>query len=116
MSVEIYVSKRPGYTQARRHNRVPASFPVRVVSNSSLRLADEARDVSEGGIGVATNSPLTPMSLVPVRLEFPTAKEPIEVLGRVMWATDTAMGLRFEQPDVRLTDSIERLRAAMDRI
>lgn len=116
MSVEIYVSKRPGYTQARRHNRVPASFPVRVVSNSSLRLADEARDVSEGGIGVATNSPLIPMSLVPVRLEFPTAKEPIEVLGRVMWATDTAMGLRFEQPDVRLNDSIERLRAAMDRL
>ena len=33
-----------------------------------------------------------------------------------MWATDTAMGIRFEQPDVRLTDSIERLRAAMDRI
>lgn len=116
MSVEIYVSRRPGYTQARRHNRVLASFPVRVVSNSSLRLADEARDVSEGGIGVATSCPLTPMSLVPVRLELPTAKEPIEVLGRVMWATDTAMGLRFEQPDVRLTDSIERLRAAMDRI
>ncbi len=115
MDVERYVSKRPGYTQARRHNRVPASFPVRVVS-SSPRLADEARDVSEGGIGVATTSPLTPMSLVSVRLELPTATEPIEVLCRVMWATETAMGIRFEQPDVRLTDAIERLRAAMERL
>jgi hypothetical protein len=115
MDVERYVSKRPGYTQARRHQRVPASFPVRVVS-SNLRLADAARDISEGGIGVATNSPLTPMTLAPVCLELPNAKEPIEVLCRVMWATDTAMGIRFEQPDVRLTDAIERLRAAMERL
>jgi hypothetical protein len=116
MSVEIYVSKRPGYTQARRHNRVPAAFPVRVVATSSLRLADEARDVSEGGVGVATTSPLTPMTLVPVRLDLPSSAEPIELLGRVMWATETAMGLRFEQPDVRLNDSVQRLRAAMARL
>lgn len=116
MSVEIFVSKRPGYTQARRHPRVPASFPVRLVSSSSLRLTDEARDVSEGGVCVVTKNPLSLMTLVPVRMELPTAKEPIEVLGRVMWATSDAMGLRFEQPDVRLMDSIERLRAAMHRI
>jgi len=116
MNVEIYVSRRPGYTQARRHDRVPATFPVQVVSSSSLRLADEARDVSEGGVGVATTCPLTPMSLVPVRLELPTSREPIEVLGRVMWATDSAMGLRFEQPDMRLSDSIGRLRAALVRL
>lgn len=115
MNVEIYVSKRPGYTQARRHTRVPATFPVQVMAQH-LRLADEARDVSEGGVGVVTTVPLAPMTLVPLRLELPTAKEPIEVLSRVMWATDGAMGLRFEQPDMRLTDSVERLRTAMDRL
>lgn len=115
MNVEIYVSKREGYTQARRYERVPASFPVQVLGGS-LRLTDEVRDVSEGGIGVATPTPLAPMSLVPVRLEFPTEREPIEVLGRVMWSRDGAMGLRFEQPDERLTQSVERLRGAMHRI
>lgn len=115
MSVEIYVSRRPGYSQMRRHTRVPTSFPVRLVS-PSLRLADEARDLSESGIGVLTKHPLDPMTLVPVRLELPTEREPIEVLSRVMWATQDAMGLRFEQPDDRLHDSVQRLRAAMERI
>lgn len=115
MNVEYFVSKRPGYTQARRHVRVPATFPVQVVSKD-LRLVDEARDLSEGGVGVATKHPLPPMTLVPMRLELPTAKEPIEILGRVMWANERAMGLRFEQANVVLTDSIERLRAAFERL
>jgi hypothetical protein len=115
MNVETYVSRRPGYTQARRHVRLPTSFPVQVVSKE-LRLVDEARDLSEGGIGVATSNPLPLMALVPVRLELPTARESIEVLGRVMWATDKAMGLRFEQANIALTDSIERLRAAFERL
>lgn len=115
MNVEFFVNKRPGYTQARRFTRVPSTFPVQVVS-SQLRLADEARDVSEGGVGVVTQVPLPPMTLVAMRLELPVTKEPIEVLGRVMWCTDAMMGLRFEQPDLRLTESIERMRAAMERL
>ncbi|MDX2013441.1 MAG: PilZ domain-containing protein [Myxococcaceae bacterium] len=115
-SVEFFVNKRPGYTQARSHLRVPASFPVRVVNATSLRLADEARDVSEAGVGVLTHSPLPPMTLVPLRLELPTSSEPIEVLGRVMWSTTSAMGLRFEQPDERLHSGVARLRAALDRL
>ena len=115
MNIEYIVSKRPGYTQARRHVRVPTTFPVQVVSKE-LRLVDEARDLSEGGIGVATKRPIPPMTLVPVRLELPTEKQPVEVLGRVMWATDTAMGIRFEQTNAALTDSVERLRAAFERL
>ena len=113
--VEIYVSKRPGYSQARRHTRVPTSFPVRIVCDG-LRLADEARDLSLSGVGVMTKHPLAPMTLVPVRLELPDQREPIEVLSRVMWASADAMGLRFEQPDMRLQDSVYRMQAALDRI
>jgi hypothetical protein len=115
-SVEFFVNRRPGYTQARSHTRVPATFPVRIVNTSSLRLADEARDVSEAGVGVVTHSPLAPMTLVPLRLELPTASEPIEVLGRVMWSTPSAMGLRFEQPDERLQAGVARLRADLERL
>ncbi|MCU0701888.1 MAG: PilZ domain-containing protein [Myxococcaceae bacterium] len=110
------MNKRPGYTQARSHTRVPASFPVRVVNAAALRLADEARDVSEAGVGVSTSSPLPPMTLVPLRLDLPTSTEPIEVLGRVMWSTSSAMGLRFEQPDERIHTGVARLRAALERL
>jgi hypothetical protein len=115
-SVEFFVNRRPGYTQARSHARVPATFPVRVVSTSTLRLADEARDISEAGVGVVTQSPLSPMTLVPLQLELPSTSEPIEVLGRVMWSTPSAMGLRFEQPDERLHAGVARLRAALERL
>jgi hypothetical protein len=115
-SIEFFVNRRPGYTQARSHTRVPASFPVRVVNATSLRLADEARDVSEAGVGVSTRHPLSPMTLVSLRLELSTTSEPIEVLGRVMWSTDSAMGLRFEQPDERLRAGVARLRAALERL
>lgn len=115
MDIEIYVGKRLGYSQARRHTRVPASFPVHLVCGG-LRFADEARDLSESGVGVLTKSPLPPMTLVPVRLEVPCFREPIELLGRVMWATGDAMGLRFEQPDERLQDSVYRMQTALGRI
>ncbi len=41
---------------------------------------------------------------------------PIELLGQVRWSSPTAMGLKFEQLDPRLTDSVHRLRQAFHRI
>jgi hypothetical protein len=115
MAVELIVNRPKGFTEARTHERVPASFPVRL-KTPGLRLADEARDVSETGVGVLTKSPLTPMTVVPLVLEIPLPGGPIELMGRVMWSTPTAMGLKFEQLDPRLTDSVHTLRQALKRI
>lgn len=114
MTVEFYVSKSLRYTQARSFTRLPADFPVHL-RTSELRVNDRANDLSEAGIGILTPRPLAPMTLVSVRLEVPHL-EPVDVLGRVMWANEHKMGLRFEKPDSRVTELVERLRQAYDRI
>jgi hypothetical protein len=102
------------YTQARRHARVPVDFAV-TLRWPGLRMADRACDLSEGGLAVATHDPLEPMTLVSMRLELPHAV-PVDLLGRVMWTRGETMGIRFESSDVRLHDSLNRLRTDFDRI
>jgi hypothetical protein len=113
-AVEFFVVKGSRYSQQRRHGRVPVDFPVQV-KTEEFRVSDRARDLSECGVGLSTTRPLPLMSLVNVRLEVPY-DGPIDVLGRVMWATEDAMGVRFEQLDSRLSDSVNRLRGEFARI
>jgi len=108
MPVEMFGQKK-SYSQRRRHTRVPANFAVHV-RTTGLRMADQARDISESGVGVATEKPLAPMTLVTLQLELPHNHGAVDVLGRVMWRTDDAMGLRFEQPDPQVLQLVERLR------
>lgn len=115
MDTEFFTSKSHHYTQARRFSRLPADFVVHVQSDE-LRVNDRANDISEAGIGVITPRPLPPMSLVSMRLELPHGAEPVELLGRVMWATEHKMGIRFEQTDPRITDVVDRLRHDFERI
>lgn len=113
-AVEFFVVKGARYSQERRHPRVPVDFPVQL-KTEAFRVSDRARDVSECGVGLSTTQPLPVMSLVGLRLELPHGG-PVDVLGRVMWATRDAMGLRFEQLDARLSDSVEKLRGEYARI
>ena len=69
-----------------------------------------------GENAVVTPRPLPPMSLVSMRLELPHGSEAVEMLGRVMWATDHMMGIRFEQTDPRVTDLVYRIRKDFERI
>jgi hypothetical protein len=115
MDTEFFTSKSHQYSQARRFSRLPADFVVHLRSDE-LRVNDRANDISEAGIGVLTPRPLAPMSLVSMVLELPHGLEPVEMLGRVMWATDHKMGIRFEQTDARVTDVVDRLRHDFERI
>lgn len=115
MTIEFYVSKSHHYSQARRFTRLPADFPVHV-RTSDLRVNDRAADLSEAGIGVMTPRPLSPMTLVSLRLELPHHSEPVDVLGRVMWCSEHMMGIRFEKSDSRVSEVVERLRQSYDRI
>jgi c-di-GMP-binding flagellar brake protein YcgR len=115
MDTEFFVSKSHRYSQARRFSRVPTDFVVHVQSDE-LRVNERANDISEAGIGVVTPRPLAPMSLVSLKLELPHGVEAIEMLGRVMWATEHKMGIRFEQTDPRVTDLVSRIRQDSERI
>ena len=115
MTIEFYTSKSLRYTQARRFARLATDFPVHVRSDD-LRVNDRASDISEAGLRVHTTRPLTPMTLVSMRLEVPHLVEPVEMLGRVMWSSKQTMGIRFEQTDSRLSDVVEKLRQSYERI
>lgn len=115
MTIETFVSKvRSSYSQARRFNRVPTTFPV-FIRSDELRLADQAVDLSEGGVRIETDTPLPNMSLVAMRLELPRG-ESVDVIGRVMWVGQSAMGVRFEQRDPVLIETVDRLRRELDTI
>jgi len=113
-TVEFFVVKGAKYSQERRHRRVPVDFPV-LLKTDGFRNRDRARDVSECGVGLETTHPLPVMALVNLRLELPHA-EPVDLLGRVMWSTPGAMGVRFEQLDARVSDTVAKLRSEYQRI
>lgn len=115
MTVEFFMSKSLHYTQARGYSRVPADFPVQVITDE-LRVNDRAADISESGVGLRTLRPLPPMSLVSLRMEVPHLEAPVELLGRVMWAGKRSMGIRFEQTCPRLSDALTQLRRDFTRL
>lgn len=115
MDTEFFTSKSHHYSQARRFARLPTDFVVHVRSEE-LRINDRANDISEAGIGVVTPRPLPPMSLVSLRLDLPHSVEAVEMLGRVMWASEHMMGIRFEQTDPRVSDLVYRIRQDYERI
>lgn len=114
--IEFFRREQPySYSQARRHPRFPADFLVKVRS-SDQRLADRVRNLSEGGIAIDTRAPLAPMTLVQLTLEIPSEPKPIDLVGRVMWATDAAMGVRFEQSDSRVLECVDHLSREAERL
>lgn len=115
MTVEFYLSTERSYSQARRHERVPADFLVQIRGGEG-RMKDHAKDMSEGGVGVSTSNPLPAMTLVSLRLELPHLRAPVDVLGRVMWSGPAGMGIRFEQSEPRIHDTLDRLRRDLERI
>lgn len=116
MTVEKFVATRSfNYSQARRHERLPADFPVHV-RDEVLRLSDRCADISESGVGLETTQPIAPMTLVSLRLELGHDFAAIDVLGRVMWHAGNRMGVRFEQFDPRVTDLVAKLRQNYQRI
>lgn len=114
--IEIFRDRHPySYSQARRHPRFPAQLSCRVKTDE-FRVHDEVLNLSEGGLGLKTKHPFPAMALVCLELELPTEREPVEVVGRVMWSTRDSMGVRFERPDTRLISYVERVARDLDRI
>jgi Tfp pilus assembly protein PilZ len=81
-----------------------------------LRTHDEAFNVSEGGMAIATTNPLPVQTLVGLTVELPHAVLSVELVARVVWSTRDAMGLRFESVGAELLDGVERLRRDLDRL
>ncbi len=114
--IEFFKRENPySYTQARRHPRFATDFLVKVRS-SDQRTSDRVRNLSEGGVAIDTRAPLAPMSLVDLELELPTEPAPVALVGRVMWSTPTAMGVRFESGDSRIVECVDQLARGAERL
>lgn len=115
MGVALEAEPKPTELKPRRFVRVPADFLVHVGA-SAERLADWVKDLSEAGLGVETTEPLPPQTLVTVQLEFPHYATPLVTTGEVVWSTDRAMGIRFDNPDQVLCDAVLQLQRGLERI
>ena len=103
--------RRGKYLEARRFDRVKVALPVvgRAPQFLETALQGMARYLSEGGMMLEF-----PVEVVPgtvLQLLIPTAKEPLEVTGEVVWTTVHGSvvrhGLAF--PEVKDPDFVVRL-------
>lgn len=97
------------WSSGRKFSRIPIRLQVQLRSYL-LRAPDVASDLCEGGIRIETPYPVEPYCLVSLRIELPTSARPINMLGRVMWASATDMGVSFLYEDPSLAAYLDRLR------
>ena len=73
------------------------------------RAPDRLFDVSEGGVGVLTDSPLPRGALVLSIIKLPGAPRAFDIIVRVAWVEGRAMGLEFILPDDALVAAVRAL-------
>ena len=103
-----------GETERRRSER--ADYVVRVDYKTVDELFSEfARNINEGGLFVETDTPPDVGSLVALEFKIPGSDEPIQVMGRVVRASQgesgeiPGMGIEFENLDGQSRDLINDL-------
>ena len=77
--MQTYQAKRKGL-------RMPASFPVRCQQADSKKLGGNAINLSTGGIGLSTNSPIKIREQLSVELRVLDTPGPVSVSGEVVWS------------------------------
>ena len=103
----------------RQFNRFEFQKPIRVFpvlpskSGNIYEVQKEsfevrASDVSEGGVGFATNHPMNPDFLVKMNFEV-GEDQPVEVYGKIVWSQSNRCGVRFMHMDSSLRKIVRSL-------
>ncbi len=121
--------------QKRRSLRIPVQVWVKNLTKNEMRvwLDDETlggdftfcyttQDLSEGGLFLETDAPLTVGEVLDIELALPGEEGSFEVRGRVRWVRDTesavehsnkpGMGVEFLDPAPELAAAIQRFLTA----
>lgn len=102
-------------SNSRRYQRLPAD--VRVFTRGTwVPFAEDARDVSEGGLGIVTQRPLPVGARALFALSLPHSDQVIELKGTVVWSTRGAMGISFEHQHPLLSGYVGKLRKVAESI
>ena len=103
----------------RRFERIEATVKVAYTSVDEL-FTEFTRDINEGGLFIATNSPLELGSQVSLQFQIPDTDESVRADGIVMWTRpegsdeEAGMGIEFDDlaPEERekINEVVRRLR------
>lgn len=89
------VRSRPVVEQ-RRHSRAEIDTPVAFVAKGSTqRFVGTAKDVSVGGMSVATQTPIAFHGELVIHVTLPGQADAIALPGVVRWVRDGCMGVQF---------------------
>jgi type IV pilus assembly protein PilZ len=82
--------------ELRRHSRAPLDVPVEFVAKgSNERQGGTAKDISLGGMFIATPDPLPFNAELVVHVLMPNQKAPFAIPGVVRWTRPDGMGIQF---------------------
>jgi len=92
----------------RLHRRFAGSCRI-FARGESLLPVSPVRDISRGGMRVMTGSPLSVGTRSTFGVQLPDGSEPVDMVGKVVWASADAMGLAFDVTPPELTAYIASL-------
>jgi type IV pilus assembly protein PilZ len=82
--------------ELRRHSRAPLDVPVEfVVKGTSERLGGTAKDISLGGMFVATAEAPPFNAEIVIHVLIPRQKAPFAIPAIVRWTSKDGMGIQF---------------------
>jgi c-di-GMP-binding flagellar brake protein YcgR len=81
----------------RLFERIPVSLPVRLIdAYSQKEYSAQTHDISATGMGLLTETPLSPQSDLEIWLQIPDRDNPLYTRGKVVWSKqDDAGGTRY---------------------
>jgi type IV pilus assembly protein PilZ len=102
--------------EKRRHERVSVDLAVELaVPGRESRLPARARDLSVGGMQVASTSTLPVSTEVVAHVWFPDQDHPLALPAVVRWAREGGLGLQFGLLGARETHAITELMTGAPR-
>ena len=85
-----------GTLRKREHERITLTVRVWVTAGAILERQAEARNISEGGIGLCFEEAIREDEVLSLKFELPGCKHRFRVRGEIVWADPTGrMGVRF---------------------
>jgi len=93
--------------EQRRYFRCPVQTPATICRHALPEIHGQTVNISEGGIGIATDVSIEPGVKVQVRFTLPGHESQFAVDAAVCWSKETYVGLQFTSLSAHLTSELQ---------